>query len=150
MKNKRLTVLDLDNTIIYSTFRPLLKSRLLFTYRQSMLVYERPYARELIHACHQKGDVMVFTAAPEDYATEIVRHLNIRPAALFSSMHCTWDPLLKELPGALCDHYDAITILDDNPDVWNLPDSEKFRLIVPEPFEGDHMDDHLGRIMQMI
>ena len=80
---KRLIILDLDNTLIYSDFSDRLKVRKLFKYRDFLYVYERPYAKEFIQLCHQLGEVMIFTLAEWDYADQVSEHLNIRPTEYF-------------------------------------------------------------------
>lgn len=45
---KRLIVLDLDNTLIYCTYSSGHKVKMLFEYKDSLSVYERPYATEFV------------------------------------------------------------------------------------------------------
>lgn len=49
---KQLIILNLENTLIYGTYKIGLSAKRLLRYSNSILFYERPYAREFIQKCN--------------------------------------------------------------------------------------------------
>ena len=107
---KRLIVLDLDNTLIYCTYSSGHKVKMLFEYKDSLSVYERPYATEFVQRCHELGDVMIFTMSELEYAQQISEHLNIQPLEIFSNVDCLFREGIsrKRLPDEYYNKYDEI------------------------------------------
>jgi len=149
---KRLIILDLDNTLIFSDFSDRLKVRKLFKYRDFLYVYERPYAKEFIQRCHELGEVMIFTMAEWEYADQISEHLNIRPSRIFSNEECINQDgsICKSLPDQYYEIYDQIIVVDDYPEIWEIRNHELCRFIVPIGFTGDKRDNDLKILMNKL
>lgn len=146
---KKLTILDLDNTLIYSTFDKNLKSDVLFHFSKNMVVYTRPFVREFIFKCKEAGDIVVFTTATRDYAQKICQHLEINPIELFTREDCliVVDRYFKSVPDYYFDAYDDITIFDDMPGIWDYKSQQKCRIVCVPEFTGDEKDDALKRFI---
>jgi TFIIF-interacting CTD phosphatase-like protein len=142
---KKLTILDLDNTLIFSTVNQNLTAKILFRFSKLMVVYERPFAREFVARCHETGDVVVFTTAVREYAEKVCEHLDIRPFELFSREDCVGQPdwYIKSVPDYYFDVYDEITIFDDFPEIWDHKSQMNCRIIRVKEFLGDGRDDVL-------
>jgi TFIIF-interacting CTD phosphatase-like protein len=151
-KMKRLIVLDLDNTLIYGTYQIGLLARILYKYSRSLIIYERPYAREFIARCHETGDVIVFSTAVRDYAEHVIQHLNIQPIEIYTREDCTLENgfFEKSLPGFYFEIYDEIIVVDDSPDVWDLKTQARCRFLIPDGFTGDSKDEELRLLLDKL
>ena len=149
---KRLILLDLDNTLIYSDFSNKLKAKLLCKYLDFLYVYERPFVREFIQQCHEIGEVMVFTMAEWDYAAQITEHLNIQPSRIYSNDDCPIKEGVakKSLPDHYYETYDQIIIVDDYPEMWEVKNNKLCHFIVPVAFTGDRKDTQLKLLMNKL
>lgn len=149
---KRLVLLDLDNTLIYSDYSAKLKVNKLFKYMDFLYVYERPYAKDLIQRCHEIGEVMIFTMSEWEYAIQISEHLDIRPTRIFYCDHCVIKEgaITKVLPDQFYQLYDEIIIIDDSPKIWDVRIPGPCRFMVPFMFTGDKNDDGLKLIMDRL
>lgn len=145
--NKKLIILDLDNTLIYASYSKL-PAKILFRYSKYLPIYERPHAKEFVKKCHTIGDIVVYTTAVRDYAGKVCEHLQINPVELFSREECLIlnNEYVKSVPDFYFDSYDYITIIDDNPDVWDTKSHKKCRIISVPPFTGDVGDYELMKI----
>ncbi len=146
---KKLIILDLDNTLIYSTFDKNLKSDVLFHFSQYMIVYARPFVREFISKCKAIGDIAVYTTATRDYAQKVCQYLEINPVELFTREDCliVGDGYSKSVPDYYYDVYTHITIFDDIPDIWDFKSHQKCRVVGVPEYTGDWKDDALKRII---
>ena len=142
---KRLILLDLDNTLIYSDISNKLKVNLLCKYLDFLYVYERPYAREFIQQCHEIGEVMVFTMAEWEYAVQVTEHLNIQPSRIYSNDDCLIREGMtrKSLPDHYYQTYDQIIIVDDCPEIWEIKNNKLCYFFAPVAFTGDKKDTQL-------
>lgn len=86
-KAKKYTlVLDLDQTLVYTQSEEA-KDHLSFCFK----VLIRPYARALLEKLSQKYEIVIFTAADERYAKEIIKQLDPHGhfiSALLASQYC--------------------------------------------------------------
>lgn len=146
---KHLTVLDLDNTLIYGTSGQALPAKVLFRYSKTLVIYERPYAREFVKKCREEGDVIVCTTAVRDYAEKICKHLDIRPLEILAREDCTieYGYYYKTVPDYYFNMYGNITIYDDLPEIWDEKSHEKCRIIQVPEFTGDAGDDGLKQFI---
>ena len=142
---RTLTILDLDNTLIYGTTNKNLSANILFRFSESLLIYERPNAKEFVQKCHQYGDVAVFTTAEKEYAKKVCENMNIKPIELFTREDCILkdNMYVKSVPSYYHEIYDLITIIDDLPDVWDQEEHKRCLLIQVSPFVGDIEDNEL-------
>jgi hypothetical protein len=118
---------------------------LLFSYSQFLKVYERPFVRPFIRQLQQLGSIIVFTTAKEDYALQICEHLAIQPLEILSRAHCKpkGDTFRKILRPSWLKQYTRLLIVDDSPQVWEVPKSEAIHWLVPSEFRGDADDEGL-------
>lgn len=149
---KRVIILDLDNTLIYSTYDGGLKVNRLFKYMDFLYIYERPYARKFIQRCHEVGDVVIFTISEMDYATQVSEHLNIQPIGIYANEHCLIreNVIRKSVPDHFFDVYDEIVIVDDYPEIWDVKIHDRCRFIIPFGFMGDERDCELKLSMDRL
>ena len=145
---RRLFILDLDNTLIYAFPGSYQGGNILFHYSSYLTIIKRPYAEKLIRKCQSAGEVMVFTTSVKDYAESVCRHLDIKPVALFTREDCliSGGMYQKFVPGYYYEKYDSITILDDNPQMWDQRSRERCKVIFVPPFYGEEDDEELGKI----
>lgn len=146
---KKLTILDLDNTLIYTTYDKNLKSDILFHFSRDMIVYARPFVQEFISKCKGVGDIAVFTTATRDYAQKVCQHLEINPVELFTREDCliVGFRYSKSVPDYYYSVYDDITIYDDMPDIWDSKSQQKCRIVCVPEFTGDEKDDAVKRFI---
>jgi len=153
--NKKLLILDLDETLIYATEQQLTHEAdfQFFSYH----VYLRPHVREFIAFCLEHFECAVWTSASEDYAAIIVRHLfSDEPPLKFiwARQRCTrvfnpeyqdfeWVKNLQKVKrrGYRLEH---IIMLDDTPKKLRRNYGNLVRINM---FEGDMQDRELKHVM---
>lgn len=147
--NKRLIILDLDHTLIYSTICQLENSKVLLKYSENIIIYERPYARELVKICHENADVIVFTTAVQSYAQKVCKELAIDYRDLYTRKDCRIvnEFFIKYVPDNFLTDYQQIIIIDDSPEVWDKKAHEKCTFWVPEAYSGNPEDKELRKII---
>ena len=145
---KKLIILDLDNTLIFGTVNKKLNAEVLFHFSKILVIYKRPYAKEFVTKCQERGDVIVFTTAVREYAEQVCEHLEINPIELFTREDCLIieDRYYKYVPDYFFDVYDDITIIDDYPGIWDTQSQVKCRMIKVKEFVGDVSDDELKKL----
>lgn len=119
-KKKHLLLLDLDNTLIYGSYKELPKGELLFQHGKYLWVYARPGAREFVHGLSELGDIIVYTSAMRDYAKKVCRELEIPHKELFSRKHCKYQNGIyrKWIRKEWHEAYERIIVVDDDPAVY--------------------------------
>ncbi len=147
---KHLYILDLDNTLIYATGGKNLPAIVLLHF-SGYTIYERPYARELVKKCQERGDTLVFTTAVREYAERVCLKLELEPIGIFSREDCgvVNSRYVKSVPDVYFDQYDNITIIDDMPEIWDQKSHGNCRLISVSPFLGEE-DDELKQVMEQL
>ncbi|MGB7440033.1 MAG: HAD family hydrolase [Coleofasciculaceae cyanobacterium] len=80
IKYDKLLVLDLDETLIYSTPRPLARNPDFWVL--GYYVYKRPGVDEFLSACMSWFEIAVWTAASSSYAHQIVKNIFPDPTQL--------------------------------------------------------------------
>lgn len=150
MISKTLFLLDLDHTLIYGSYAPSETSSLLFTYSQFLKVYERPYAREFVKEIQSRGEIIVFTTAKEDYASMVSKELAIQPVQLLSRAACSkkGDSYRKRVRKNWLKKYSRIVVIDDSPQVWEVPQGIELEWIIPREFRGDANDHELLSLIE--
>ena len=64
-------VLDLDNTLIYSTLNKIDEIKDYILLHKRIYVYKRPYLHKFLNETSQFCDISVYTSAVKEYADQI-------------------------------------------------------------------------------
>jgi TFIIF-interacting CTD phosphatase-like protein len=157
IKNK-LLILDLDETLIYSTETSLARKPDFLV--EPYFVYKRPNLDNFMATCFEWFDVAVWTSSGAEYAAEIVAAIFPNPRLLkfvWSSDRCT---IAYNYNHDLIDGYyptyysrkllkkvkrqgyplESIIAIDDTPKKWEKSYGNLVRIA---PFEGDASDREL-------
>lgn len=145
---KKLIILDLDHTIIYGSYAEKETAELLFHYSSFLKVYKRPFVEDLILACKELGDIIIYTTALKPYATKISKKLNIQPIEILSRKNCYLinGNFKKRLKKEWLNEYGKIIIIDDSPNVW-INTIENIIFLIPHEFRGSANDVGLEKII---
>lgn len=148
----RLVILDLDHTLIYSANIQLNNLKQLLQYGPNLIIYERPYARELIELCKKNAEIIVFTTAVDEYAKNVCEKLEINFTELRSRKDCQISDGFyeKKIEKNWLKRYSEIIIIDDSPDIWDSKSRKNSQLIVPEKFKGDYLDEGLQKVIESL
>lgn len=89
--NKKLLILDIDETLIFATETPLERQE---DFRVGQyFVYKRPHLEEFLRQCIEWFEVAVWTSSTLDYAKEILENIFDDVSVLsfvWASDRCTW------------------------------------------------------------
>lgn len=145
---KKLIILDLDHTLIYGSYAEKETAELLFHYSSFLKVYKRPFVDELILACKELADIIIYTTALKPYATKISKKLNIQPLEILSRKNCYLlnGNFKKTLKNEWLNEYGKIIIIDDSPNVW-INTNENIIFLIPSEFRGSAKDIGLEKII---
>ena len=143
-----MIILDLDNTLIYSSEFPMDHVKILLEY-PPLTVHERPNARDLVSTCQQMGDITVFTTAVKDYAKNVCKELEINYTKLFSREDCgiANGMYVKYIAENWLENYNKIIVIDDSPEIWDSNARKNCTFLVPEKFTGNAHDDGLRKVI---
>jgi RNA polymerase II subunit A small phosphatase-like protein len=151
---KKLLVLDLDETLLYASPAPL--ERRPDAEIPPYFVYKRPHLDEFLAFCAREFAVAVWTSASADYAQAVIAALfpaGYPLAFVFSRERCTWhvdqqsgeESWIKDLKKLKRRGYELgrVVFVEDSP--ANL--SRQYGNVVPvTPFVGDAGDSELPRL----
>ena len=145
---KKLIILDLDHTLIYGSYAEKETAELLFHYSPFLKVYKRPFVEDLILACKELGDIIIYTTALKPYATKISKKLNIQPIEILSRKNCYLinGNIKKTLKKEWLNEYGKIIIIDDSPNVW-INTNDNIVFLIPDEFRGSANDVGLEKII---
>lgn len=145
---KKLIILDLDHTLIYGSYAEKESAELLFHYSSFLKVYKRPFVEDLILACKELGDIIIYTTALKPYATKISKKLNIQPIEILSRKNCYLinGNIKKTLKKEWLNEYGKIIIIDDSPNVW-INTNDNIVFLIPDEFRGSANDVGLEKII---
>ena len=148
---KKLIILDLDHTLIYGSYAEKESAELLFHYSSFLKVYKRPFVEDLILACKELGDIIIYTTALKPYATKISKKLNIQPIEILSRKNCYLinGNIKKTLKKEWLNEYGKIIIIDDSPNVW-INTNENIVFLIPNEFRGSANDVGLEKIITAV
>ena len=151
MPPKKLLILDLDETLVFATERPL--ARAADFQVGPFHVYRRPGVAALLDSCFELFDVAVWTSSSPLYAEEVVGAIFPDPARLvfvWASDRCTraYDPEtgehcsqknLKKIKGRGYSLGSVIAV-DDSPEKWRQSYGNLVRVA---PYYGAEEDAEL-------
>lgn len=124
IKQKKTLILDLDETLIHSSFESIKKpdfSILLPYENKSYLVkvYKRPYLDKFIQRISNLYNVYIFTASIEEYCQSVIKELGFNKyiQQCFYRQHCTHlnGIYVKDLTKITSSDLKDIIIVDNNP-----------------------------------
>jgi TFIIF-interacting CTD phosphatase-like protein len=70
-KKKKLLVMDLDETLIHTTYTPIDGAKFIAK-RGYFYLYERPYLKEFLNRCSVEYDLAIWSASKADYVRWII------------------------------------------------------------------------------
>ncbi len=154
---KRLLVLDIDETLLHSTYEDLKREPDFFF--KERRVYLRPHLQEFMRFCFNNYDVAIWTAAKADYARFVLKKISVDLKIfkfIWTRKHCQkitkWNGFmnqefyLKDLNNIIGYDTTEILIIDDTPQNVTPVD---FCLSVNE-YKGCKIDDVLKELMTKI
>lgn len=152
--DRTLLILDVDETLIYATEKPL--------DRESdfgvgpYTVYRRPGLAEFLETCLRQFDVAVWSSSGSDYLTAVVENIfpkEVSLAFVWNRTRCVqrYDPehletyYVKDLKKVKRRGFDLkrVLIVDDTP---QKTERNYGNAIYVSPFYGDPADDELKRL----
>jgi RNA polymerase II subunit A small phosphatase-like protein len=154
-----LLVLDLDETLVYGTERPIERPPDLEL--ASFAIYKRPHVDAFLAASFAKFDVAIWSSASADYVQAIARALVPGPERLvfvWSSKQCTyhydmdlrdyhWIKKLRKIRDRFRYPLERVLIVEDQP---SKCEKNYGNAIYVRPFEGDLADDELGLLSRYL
>jgi TFIIF-interacting CTD phosphatase-like protein len=161
----KLLILDLDETLIYSTETPLARKSDFLVY--SYYVYKRPNLDNFIATCFEWFDVAVWTSSGAEYAASIVAAIFPDPHLLkfvWASDRCSiainynhnlidgyYPTYYSRKPLKKVKKYgyklESIIAVDDTPRKWEKSYGNLVRIA---PFEGDESDRELNYLLDYL
>jgi len=154
-KGKKVLVLDLDETLVHSTFEPISNPDLVLpvriqgmTYRINVMI--RPGTEEFLARVGELFEVVVFTASLAEYAEPLVRILDTNNvvSSLLYRQHCT--PLngiyVKDLSLIGRDMKDII-LIDNSPNSFLFQPENAYHI---KNFFDDKSDRELVRLANFL
>ncbi len=165
MSKNKLLILDLDETLIYSTETPLARKPDFLV--EPYCVYKRPNLDNFIATCFEWFDVAVWTSSGAEYAAEIVAAVFPNPQLLkfvWTSDRCTiaYNYHYDLIDGHYPTYYSrkllkkvkhqgyplaSIIAIDDTPKKW---EKSYGNLVRVAPFEGDESDRELDYLIDYL
>jgi TFIIF-interacting CTD phosphatase-like protein len=158
----KLLILDLDETLIHATEKPLVQQSdfSVYTYH----VYKRPYLDTFLGTCLEWFDVAVWTSSGAEYATKVVDTIFPDPQALaflWTSDRCStvYNYNYDLIDGDYPQYYsrkqlkkvkrrgynlESVIAIDDTPKKW---EKSYGNLVRVTPFEGDESDRELEHLL---
>ncbi len=154
LKKQKLKIfLDLDNTLIYSTFYKLPNINTILTYDKKYHIYKRPYLDTFLSTLSSFADIFVYTSSTQDYADKILKVIDKKGIIKkkYYRQNCInyqnryFKDILKLNPSF--SNSDDLIIIDDNPSIYlNMKEN-----IIPIKFwAGEQNDDSLLKIKNII
>ena len=153
--NKKLLILDLDETLIFANETPL-EYESDFPIGQ-FFVYKRPYLQEFIEFCLENFEVAVWTSSTRNYATKIVEELFPNPnelVFLWTRGRCTisydeeerencYEKKMKKIRRRGY-NLKQVIVVDDSPEKWR---NSYGNLVLVKPFFGEPDDNELQKLI---
>jgi TFIIF-interacting CTD phosphatase-like protein len=155
--DRKLLILDLDETLVHSTAEPLGRDA---DFRiGKYFVYRRPHLDELLTACGGWFDLAVWSSSTVAYTRAIVETIFSDPTALsfvWGRERCT---LATDVNGELCWHKplrkvtrrgfraESTIAVDDSPEKWVRSYGN---VVHVKPFVGDQSDTELKILLSYL
>ena len=148
LDSKKTLVLDLDETLIHSTFEPLkpkddIQLKMKIKNEDYVIhVLKRPYLDEFLKIVTQKYEVVIFTASISDYANPLLDQLDPFKKISYRLFreHCTKTDnglFIKDL-NKLGRNLKDVIIIDNNPVSYTLNKSNGLPILTWHSFQSDN------------
>ena len=144
-----LVVLDLDETLIFSSDYPLDRPASFNVF--GLYVYKRPFLNYFLSALHYRYDIAIWSAGTKEYVDIIISHIippEIRLKFVWCKKQCIKEWVAGRLeftkPLSKIYWYNHIVIVDDNG--YATYENKDFCL-VPRKFQGELLDSELLNIL---
>ncbi len=155
-KRSKLVIFDLDETLIHSSRTPL--DRAPEIYLETLHVYVRPFAYELIDSIARTCEVAVWSAGSQVYVDTIVSAIfppQVDPVFVWNRSHCTTQVdshpfgllFLKDLSKVEPLGFDLASTIIIEDDPVKIRDYKRHALIVNQYF-GEHGDTELEDLVK--
>ncbi len=150
---RKLLILDLDETLIYATEENLEREPDFRVAQYS--VYKRPFVESFLDFCFEHFDVAVWTSSTTNYAKEIIKNIfdsKHKMSFIWARSRCTvrFDEereqvYEKKITKVRRRGYDLklVIVVDDSPEKWR---SSYGNLVRVKPFFGETEDDELKHL----
>lgn len=156
--NQKLLILDLDETLIYSSEmlledEPDFRIGIFYTYK-------RPYLNEFLEFCFENFEVAVWTSSTRTYAKEILRNIlneNQKLKFLYSRERCTFsfdEELLENFYSKKLTklrrrgvNLESVIVIDDSPEQWR---DSYGNLVRVKKFLGETDDKELSLLIKYL
>ena len=148
---KKLLILDLDETLIYATEERLEREADFCACQY--FVYKRPFLEAFLEFCFENFGVAIWTTATKSYAEEILETIlkdNQKLQFLWTRERCTLayeeeereNYFVKRMYKIRRRGYklESVIVVDDSPNVWKCSYGNLVRV---GQFEGDESDEEL-------
>jgi len=159
-KYEKLLVLDLDETLVHTTFNICKETNPDFSISDGYIVYLRPNVQKFLDFCFSHyEEVMIWTAGTYDYALEVINKFydSTKFVKIWDRKRCSyqrdldsyaeyWRKDIRKLTRLGYDK-EKILCIDDTP--LNFAKSYG-NLISVHPFDGDPKDTELGKLQKYL
>ena len=153
---KKLLILDLDETLIHSTYIDLKLNQKPHKYK-FFYIYQRPFLEEFMESVSLHFDLAIWSASKADYVKEIIKKTalsNYKFQFVYTRAKCKQIYLkggtiryLKKLELTPdCESYQKIVFLDDYPEMVNPIE----KCILVKEFRGSEFDDELLKVRHLL
>ncbi len=158
---KPLLILDLDETLIYSSLKKLPDSEhLQYILWNNYYIHKRPFLQKFLVEINGYYNLAVWTSAGDEYAEQIIDFIggqNLKLEFLWTRKKCTLKRdletgnyyFLKNLKKVFKLGYckEKVLIVDDTPDNLNQQYGNYIRM---QPFQGDKNDRELFKLLNYL
>ncbi len=153
---KRLLILDLDETLIHSTYIDLKLNQTPHKYKL-FYIYQRPFLEEFLESVSLHFDLAIWSASKADYVKQIIKNTalsNFKFQFVFTRAKCKriYSKVgsiryLKKLElSPDFDSYHKIIFLDDYPEMVDPVEN----CILVKEFRGSESDDELLKLTHLL
>lgn len=152
-------IIDLDNTLIYSSAQPFSVSDFIITLNnsdsyESFYILKRPHLDDFLSYLTKFSTLYLYTTATRDYANQVLRHIDPL-GTYFKKVFCREDCIkegngvyIKDVSKCNTDLSRTI-IIDNNPRAFGS--NEKNPNLIPIfPFHGSSKDRELTKLVRLL
>ncbi|ETO31020.1 hypothetical protein RFI_06100 [Reticulomyxa filosa] len=154
---RRLLVMDMDETMIYTSFKKLDKYDFTIPvihpsgHTSKVYVKKRPFLNMFLQECSNEYDIVVFTAAGPRYTNEVLDYIDLRSVIshrIFGNnvTRLADGKYIKDL-GRLGKPLADVILVDDTPDVYAKHPKNAVHI---GKFKGEENDEQLKQLLPVL